>query len=441
MKTLSSCPLRYCKPLWRWLWFALLLCSSLRIAAHEIPDDVKLTSLARVEGGQWVLMVRAPLAAMTEADLPLRGPYLDMDRAAPALQVAARLWFVDRFRVLADGQPIGPAQLSHVRVSLASDRSFDTWERAQALLMGAPPETATDLVWKQQYLDARLVFTLPAPAARIAVDFDAARMGGRVSHTLRYQTASGIERLLQLHGDTGFVSLEPGAWESIRRFAIDGLLHILSGIDHLLFLGCLLLGAASLRSLIWTVTGFTVAHSITLVSAATGWAPAGLWFAPAVEWAIAASIVVAAIDAVLWPARPQRWIMASGFGLIHGLGFSFALRDSLPFAGDHVVLALASFNLGVELGQVLILLPAWPLLSRLRQLEPLRERTQWLHAMLALLIAHTAWHWMSERWGAVSKFTQAADWAALLAAAVESPLLWGALALLAGWQWVSRVRR
>ncbi len=189
------------------------------------------------------------------------------------------------------------------------------------------------------------------------------------------------------------------------------------------------------------MTGFTLAHSITLMLAAIGWAPAGLWFAPAVEWAIAASIVIAAIDAVVWPARRQRWIMASGFGLIHGLGFSFALRESLPFAGDHVVLALASFNVGVEVGQVLILLVAWPALNVVRGLEQVLERTQWLHAILALLIAHTAWHWMSERWGALSRFMQAVDLPALLAAAAESPLLWAVLALAAGWQWLSRLRR
>ena len=71
MKTLGPCPLRYFMPVWRCVWFALmLLCSSLQALAHEVPDDVKLTSLARVEGTQWVLMVRAPLAAMAEADIP-----------------------------------------------------------------------------------------------------------------------------------------------------------------------------------------------------------------------------------------------------------------------------------------------------------------------------------------------------------------------------------
>lgn len=438
METLIHCPLRYWRGLLTLLGHVLmgmvLLSGSLPSSAHEIPDDVKLVSQARVEGRQWVVMVRAPLAAMIEADIPLRGPYVDLKRAAPAIEVAARLWFVDRVRVLADGQPMPPPTLTHVRISLASDRSFENWDAAQRHLMIDPPETAEDLVWKQQYLDARLVFDLPSPQAQLAVDFDAARLGGRVTHTLRYQTAAGVQRVLQLHGSTGFVSLEPGPWESIRRFSLDGFIHILGGLDHLLFLACLMLGVSSLRSLVWTVTGFTLAHSLTLALAAMGFAAKAVWFEPLVEWAIAASIVLAAVDAVVWPGRSTRLWTACLFGLVHGLGFSFALRESLPFAGDHLTLALASFNMGVEAGQLLVLLIAWPVWTRLRSLP----RAEIVQAVLGLAIAHTAWHWMSERWGALSKFVEAIDFTALAAEWLTSPGLWLLLTIAAA---VSLARR
>ena len=404
-----------------------------RAVAHEIPADVQLVSMTRIQGTQWVLMIRAPMAAMTEADIPLRGPYLDMARVQPALEVAARLWFVDRIRVRVDDRMLPPAKLTHVRVSLASDRSFESWDRAQQHLVNDPPETAGDLVWKQQFLDARLVVELPSAQSRIEVDFGAERMGGRVTHTLHHQVETGPGRVLQLHGATGFVSLDPGALESVRRFAWDGLVHILSGLDHLLFLACLLMGATGLRSLAWTVTGFTLAHSLTLAGAVLGVFPDRLWWEPTVEWTIAASIVVAAADAVLWPRRSTRLWMACGFGLVHGVGFSFALREALPFAGDHAVLALASFNLGVEAGQLLVLVLAWPVWRWITE----RASEDLVRTALGLVIAHTAWHWMAERWGAVDKFLQTVDPGRVVQGLVESPVTWGLMAMAAAWWLVS----
>ncbi|MBU3652439.1 MAG: HupE/UreJ family protein [Limnohabitans sp.] len=426
MKTLGGSLAR----VWSRALALFLLIFTLQTQAHEIPDDVKLTSLIRAEGTQLVVLIRAPLAAMREADIPLRGNYLDLPRADAALQVAARLWMVDRLQVQANGLPLPPAQLTHVRVSLSSDRSFDTFERAQAQLMTGSPLRDSDLVWTQQYLDARLIFTMPTADARVAIDFDAARLGTRVTNSLRYKTPSGQERWLQLHGQTGMVELDPGPWSSIQRFAQDGLHHILSGLDHLLFVLCLMLGMQRLRHLVWTVTGFTLAHSITLALAVTDLTPTGLWFMPTVEWAIAASIVLAAIDVMLVPERPSRWWMASAFGLIHGLGFSFALRESLPFAGEHIGLALVSFNLGVEAGQLGVLLLLWPVLQGLRQ----RPRASMAHLVVCALITHTAWHWMSERWEAVEKFLQTLTINEVMAATLAAPWLWGLLAGVAAWR-------
>lgn len=425
MKTLACCLLRY----WTIAVGVVMLSAALLSQAHEIPDDVRLSSWARTEGSQFVVMIRAPLSAMREADLPLQGVYLDLARAGPALEVAARLWFVDRVRIQADGQRLDSPQLTHVRVSLPSDRSFDTFEQAHALLTQAPALKARDLVWSQQYLDARLVFSLPTPAARIAIDFDAARLGGRVSHDMRYTTTSGAVRLLPLHGDTGMVALDPGPWESVRRFALDGWQHILSGADHLLFVLCLMLGIQGLRALVWTITGFTLAHSVTLMLAITDLYPQGLWFVPTVEWAIAASIVLASLDVLLAPQRPHRGWMASLFGLIHGLGFSFALKEALPFAGEHTVLALASFNLGVEAGQLGVLLVLWPVLQRLRRLPHAAS----IHVVVCALVAHTAWHWMSDRWQAVDKFLQTVDGSQAVGLIMNSPIAWLLIAMAAIW--------
>ena len=100
-------------------------------------------------------------------------------------------------------------------------------------------------------------------------------------------------------------------------------------------------------------------------------------------------------------ALRHRWIITFAFGLVHGFGFSFALRQTLQFAGTHLLTSLLSFNVGVELGQLLVLgllLPALALLFR----YVVNERVG--AVILSALVAHTAWHWMEERFGVLSAF-------------------------------------
>jgi hypothetical protein len=97
----------------------------------------------------------------------------------------------------------------------------------------------------------------------------------------------------------------------------------------------------------------------------------------------------------------RRWIITFGFGLVHGFGFSFALRQTLQFAGSHLLTSLVSFNLGVELGQLLVLAVSIPLLNLLfRYVVAERMGT----IILSALVAHTAWHWMIDRWELLRQF-------------------------------------
>ena len=176
------------------------------------------------------------------------------------------------------------------------------------------------------------------------------------------------------------------------------------------------------------VTAFTLAHSVTLISSALGLAPDSLWFPPLVEMLIAVSIVYMALENIVGAAR-HRWLMALGFGLIHGFGFSFALRETLQFAGSHLVTSLLAFNVGVELGQLAVLLPLVPGLTLVfRFVVPERIGT----IILSALAAHHAWHWMLERWEVLALFdmewtkTPIAVWglAIFIAGAVASVLGW-----------------
>ena len=111
--------------------------------------------------------------------------------------------------------------------------------------------------------------------------------------------------------------------------------------------------------------------------------------------------------------------MALAFGLVHGFGFSFALRETLQFAGSHLITSLLAFNLGVEIGQIAVLLVLVPALGLLFRYV-VAERVGTI--VLSAIVAHTAWHWTTERWSTLSKF----EWPAVTAAGVASCVGMGA---------------
>ena len=96
-----------------------------------------------------------------------------------------------------------------------------------------------------------------------------------------------------------------------------------------------------------------------------------------------------------------RWAVAFGFGLVHGFGFSFALRNTLQFAGDHVLTSLLSFNLGVELGQILVLLV---LVVALNAILRFSTQQRLVVIIVSALVAHTAWHWLGERYALLRQY-------------------------------------
>jgi hypothetical protein len=140
---------------------------------------------------------------------------------------------------------------------------------------------------------------------------------------------------------------------------------------------------------------------VTLLASAFGLVPNSLWFPPLIEMLISLSIVYMALENILRKDFRQRWSMAFGFGLVHGFGFSFALSESLQFAGNHLLTSLLSFNIGVEIGQILMIALALPILNYcLRNIAS--ERLGII--VISALVLHTAWHWMLERYMIVSAY-------------------------------------
>lgn len=363
-------------------------------AAHEIPADVTVHAIVKPDDTRLHLLVRVPLEAMRDMDFPLRGPgYLELDSVQPMLEDAARLWLADYVELFENGQSLGPERLIAARVSIPSDRSFSGYAAAVAHVMG-PPLRDVDLYWSQALLDVLFEVPIEAPDSRFSIDPRFAHLGLRTLSVLRFIPPDGAERLLQYRGDPGMVRLDPRWYQAAWRFVALGFEHILDGLDHLLFLLCLVIPVRRLRPLIPIVTAFTVAHSITLIASALGLTPRGLWFPPFIETLIALSIVYMALENIIGVKPGRRWIMAFGFGLVHGFGFSFALAETLQFAGRHLLTSLLSFNVGVELGQLLVLAVVIPLLWALFRFV-VAERMGVI--ILSALVAHTAWHWMTAR--------------------------------------------
>ena len=371
--------------------------------AHDIPASVVVQALLRPQSSHARLLVRVPLGAMRDVEFPLKdGGVLDIARADESLRDAAVRWLARDIEVYEGDVKLPPPRLAAVRVSLPSDRSFATYDDALAHVTGDPLPADTAIAWNQALLDVLFEYPIASDRSTFSVRPSLARLGVRVVTVLRYQPPAGAERAFEFTGDPGLVRLDPRWHQAAWRFVRLGITHILDGTDHLLFLACLVIPFRRFRPLVVIVTAFTVAHSITLIAAASGLAPDALWFIPLIETLIAASILYMALENVVGAGSVQRrWIMAFGFGLVHGFGFSFALRETLQFAGSHLLTALLAFNAGVELGQLLVLALLVPALS-LAFRYAVRPRMGTI--VLSALIAHTAWHWTTERWEALRQY-------------------------------------
>lgn len=295
-------------------------------------------------------------------------------------RAAVEAWALSRLELARGGrcalQPVG------LQVDTHSDGGY-----AVLQLTGACPQAAGEL--EVRY---RLLFDLDGlhrGLLRLSVDGTA--------HSAVLGPDSGTQR---------FGADAPSRLAQFRQYLVEGVWHIWIGFDHILFLLALLLpavlvradggwrGAArlgdALREVLWVVTSFTVAHSITLSAAVLGWIalPSRL-----MESAIALSVVLAAANN-LWPlVAHRRWVVAFCFGLIHGFGFASVLVE-LGLAPGALLLSLLAFNVGVEVGQLAIVAATIPVAFALRETAFYRLGVFKLGSLATLLVALV---WLAER--------------------------------------------
>jgi hypothetical protein len=263
----------------------------------------------------------------------------------------------------------GPAALAH-EMSLA-EMNLREMAPGQFIWSWGPSDKSqpisADLTphWPEGCVDVPEELSLRCPASGLVGTLSVDGVGQRYSAAMiriiwldgqsRVYTITSAQPSVQLYGAAD----DRRGWRDIVvAYTVLGIEHILSGIDHLMFVASLLFLVGFNRRLVGTITAFTVAHSLTLASSVMGWLT--LRSAP-VEAAIALSIVLVASEALhsrMTLARRLPALVAFLFGLVHGLGFAGALKEvGLP--AQHLPLALLTFNVGVELGQLFAVGVAW----------------------------------------------------------------------------------
>ena len=191
------------------------------------------------------------------------------------------------------------------------------------------------------------------------------------------------------------VNITNSAIKAFSTFVVNGFIHILEGYDHILFILCLIVGAQTLKSLFWRITGFTIGHSITISFGFFNIILNYVWFIPFIETTIAISIVYAAFLA-LWGKEHKNIILITGLiGLLHGFGFSFILSEILSIDSMNLWQSLLGFNVGVEFGQLLIAVIVWPCLWYFGKKFPMYlSHLRWAILLPCILIGSL---WVGER--------------------------------------------
>ena len=360
--------------------------------AHDLPLDRIMNGFVKVEARQLDFVVRVPLDLLRGVPFPLAGDQYKIEASRPAVETALK-GLASALQLWENDVRLVPASAAGQLAPLA-DRSFEDYDWAVAQ-MAEPLAPDTVIAFEQGYLDAHFVYPISSPKSLFSIETTiGAELGDYVKLTIRFIPLGEPSRAMMITGASGRVALDPTWYQASAGFVKLGIEHILSGIDHLLFLLCLIIPFRRITALIPIITAFTLGHSVTLIGTAYNMAPIGTWFPPFIEAAIAASIFYMAIENIIGANVNQRWIITGLFGLVHGFGFADVLKEQLQFAGSNLLVSLLSFNVGIEIGQLAVLclfVPALALLFRGRMAGRMGI------IVLSAIIANIAWQWMVQR--------------------------------------------
>jgi hypothetical protein len=377
---------------WTGAWLFCVIFDLLPASAHDLPLDRMMNAFVKVEPLQLDFVVRVPLDLLRGAPFPLAGDHYKIEASGAAVETALKA-LASTLQLWEDNVRLVPSSAAGQMAPLA-DRSFEDYDRAVAQVAESlAPDTV--IAFEQGYLDAHFVYPISSPKSVFSIQTAiGAELGDYIKLTIRFIPLGELSRAMMITGASGRVALDPAWYQASVGFVRLGIGHILSGVDHLLFLLCLIIPFRRITTLIPIITAFTLGHSVTLIGTAYNLAPIGAWFPPFIEAAIAASIFYMAIENIIGANVNQRWIITGLFGLVHGFGFADVLKEQLQFGGSNLLVSLLSFNLGIEIGQLAVLCVFVPALALI-----LRGRMAGRMGIIVLsaIIANIAWQWMVQR--------------------------------------------
>ena len=412
----------------RILVFIFLVLTSSSVWAHfDKGTQIREAVLAQSDGVAR-LYVRAPLplvfadviARSVAEQQPLESPFLYFEQTGAGQRYRASVQaidedsdlFISRLKrsldLMHDGEKVETELLAFRLSPRRPQLRFDTGAAAEEAM--AEPTTKLDPVFGQGVVE--YVLTLPA---------DVDIKSGLFSLQSAYPAISlpegvTIDNHLTLQsGTTTTTATYPGqlgeladfpqtALTALVSFLKLGVEHIVTGLDHVFLVICFALGIGWSRQLLWVITAFTLGHSVTLVMGAAGITPQIDWFIPAIEFGIAFTVVLAAIAA--WQKRQKSasaWmpaLIAAGIGLIHGFGFASFLSSSLSPGSSAFVPALAGFNIGLEVGQILLVLATVALFALIARLGT--KPVQFARLLTLVGIGAVSGYWAYERFQALA---------------------------------------
>jgi hypothetical protein len=360
-----------------------------------------LAAVAGAIAAGWSVPAAAHQASMTYAELAVGEGNRVVDYT---LRISSR--------DLGEALGVGVSRdVTDAEITAGADRLYDYAFAHIDLEADGQPCAITRRPLEIQHAERRFAqlsvrMTCPEPIRELALDYD-----------LFFDLDPGHIGMLAVNGEVAELTIDAsrfvytlgaaplsGAW----AFVHSGIDHILFGIDHILFLVALLLMGVISRDpgtgwavrgvrdqIAYTgviVTSFTLAHSMTLIAAALGWLTLS---SRVVETAIAASIVYVAVENVVRPDPPRRYLVTFAFGLVHGLGFASMLRPLLP--DEAVVAPLLLFNVGVEIGQLGIVIAVGPLLLVLARIIGAQRYRTFALPIAGAGLAAIGLTWMIER--------------------------------------------
>jgi hypothetical protein len=199
---------------------ALLIGWPMRTSAHEVPNEVTVLAFLKPEGRTLTFLVRAPMDSLRDIDVPLKpNGFLDLSRIDAPLQHAAQIWIRDFVEIYENGALLGKPQLVGTRVSLASDRSFASYDQALAHIRSGPLPADMEIYWKQGLLDVAYEYTIESDRSDFAIRPGLTRLGLQVNIMMRFLAPDTPERVFNVHADVGIVHLDPSWLQAFLLFA------------------------------------------------------------------------------------------------------------------------------------------------------------------------------------------------------------------------------